>query len=707
MFSMSKRVKVINIAWMLFGLVFAFSATEFFGGGDGTIYNFYNVGDVCEINDIEYNLHDSQEKAHQEMSGEVVLDNGEYIYQIYNIKNENKWNFFCLDLKIIHGADLQTAIFFMKRENSGDINQYEEWRGTLSDGVNLIDVPKNSFNFLKIFIRGDPGSSYYVNDMQLRETAPVFTWKAALRILAIAFAIYGLFTCIFLFIWKKLHLKCRVYRWVEVLQEFYTSVAVRIHESAEKVPLPEKGRRWLRTFLFALMFIYNAFADMQGTYDSKFKYHLVVYVLIILSITSLMLGPKLKKQNWNNALAWSWLALWGIACVSDFLVTKKYRFLGYVMILVVGFFFFAWNNMENRQEIIEDFARAIHIFMGFVVIFCLLFRTETEGMRYSGTSTNPSVFAMYLGVVWAVVLGEVEQGLREQRAVYRMLPYIAEGCAIATFCWKAQALGPMLHMLIVAIVWFLRVICYTKRTKTQRKAILAVLSFLLLLVPLYAATDWGINHIPQKLGKPITFKNDHPVVLRELGTVVRAEDASDSVAAADAVTVDTPAVAKAAAGAAETVDVGVLAGLMDKIAGTRLGQKLESFSISRLLSSRDYYYRAYLRNMNLLGHEKNPKVWGKRRLPHNAFLGIAYRYGVFAVVPYILMMGAVLVRTFRYGRKNVKYAGMPFWICLISILMSMTDNVELPFVWLPWIALYLMMGIVFAEEEQEHGMKTI
>ena len=104
--------------------------------------------------------------------------------------------------------------------------------------------------------------------------------------------------------------------------------------------------------------------------------------------------------------------------------------------------------------------------------------------------------------------------------------------------------------------------------------------------------------------------------------------------------------------------------------------------------------------MNLFGHEKNPKLWGKRRLPHNAFLGIAYRYGVFAVVPYILMLGALLVRTFRYGNKKVKYAGMPFLICLISILMSMTDNVEQPFVWLPWIALYLMMGIVFADEEQ-------
>ena len=102
-----------------------------------------------------------------------------------------------------------------------------------------------------------------------------------------------------------------------------------------------------------------------------------------------------------------------------------------------------------------------------------------------------------------------------------------------------------------------------------------------------------------------------------------------------------------------------------------------------------------MREMNLFGHKENPEMWGKKRLPHNAVLGIAHRYGVFASAPYIIMLIMVIIRTFRYSKKKVPYAAVPFYVCVSSIVMSMADNVEQPFVWLPWIGLYLMMGCVF------------
>lgn len=88
-------------------------------------------------------------------------------------------------------------------------------------------------------------------------------------------------------------------------------------------------------------------------------------------------------------------------------------------------------------------------------------------------------------------------------------------------------------------------------------------------------------------------------------------------------------------------------------------------------------------------------LWGHRRKPHNSILGIAYTYGVFAAVPYIIMLIATIERTFRYSRRNMKYSSVPFYVCLSLIMMSLSDNVEQPFVWLPWIGLYFMMGIVF------------
>ena len=102
--------------------------------------------------------------------------------------------------------------------------------------------------------------------------------------------------------------------------------------------------------------------------------------------------------------------------------------------------------------------------------------------------------------------------------------------------------------------------------------------------------------------------------------------------------------------------------------------------------------------MNLVGHKDRPVMWGHRRQPHNAVLGIAYNYGVFTAVPYLIMLIAVVERTFRYSRRKGQLASVPFYVCTFAILASMADNVEQPFVWLPWMGLYLLMGSVFKEE---------
>lgn len=95
--------------------------------------------------------------------------------------------------------------------------------------------------------------------------------------------------------------------------------------------------------------------------------------------------------------------------------------------------------------------------------------------------------------------------------------------------------------------------------------------------------------------------------------------------------------------------------------------------------------------MNLFGHKENPRMWGRRILPHNAILGIAHRYGIFTSVPYIIMLTMVIVTTYRYSKKKISYAAVPFYVCLSTIVMSMADNVEQPFVWLPWFGLYLII----------------
>ena len=327
----------------------------------------------------------------------------------------------------------------------------------------------------------------------------------------------------------------------------------------------------------------------------------------------------------------------------------------------VRFFIFVWNNMEKSSELIEDFVRAVHIFFVITTVFCLFCRPEAGELRYSGFSKNPSVFALYLGTCWAIVLGELEQRIRKGNKIYKVLPFVAEGCLVMSFCWKSQSACPLLTMVGIAFLWLVKVVRNTRHRETRKGFIAVIISVCIFIVPIYGGLTWGLNNIPESLGTEITFEGEEVEAKINFGNVVYAAEETD------------------------------------RSPQTRLEQKFSSSTLSLILSGRDYYYRTYLRDMNLWGHKERPEMWGGRRLPHNAVLGIAHRYGVFAAVPYILMLLAVVIGTFKYAKKNVKYASIPFFVCVSSIVMSMADNVEQPFIWLPWIGLYLIMGCAFVE----------
>ena len=654
--------------WLLIGCVFSFSLCLMILSGSKTITKFYDVGQVYEIKDTVYKTVNVQEKGHQESSGRVVLDQGHYVYGIGIEKNKNKYNYFCIQIKDSSIDDIEWIIDFRKQKGEKIIKS-DKASYSLHDGMNVIDVPKNSFNTIAIGLYGENGSSVCIEKMQLRETKPVFDGNKALKIMFVSFLIYLFISCIFIFCWRKLGIHFNIYIWIEALQKIYISISKQIRKFACRIPMISRCKNGLIVFLFLLMFLYSVWVEMHQSYFVNFKYHAAVYSVIIFLITILSIESKNEKKSWNNSLVVSWLILWLMACVSDFLIPKNFRFIGFVMIFIVGFFIFVCNNMEKPDEMIRNFVYAIHIFLILTSIFCVICRPETgeiSGIRYSGISKNPSIFALYLATIYAVILGEIEHFIKKGDGMKKLIFYILEGCVTLAFAWKSQSMCPLLCIAGISFIWFVRMSYYTRKQKCRKRLASIIISSVVLMIPAYSFIDWSVKHIPQALGTVVTYEGEEPVAKRQYGMVVYASD------------------------------------LKEEFNKTRLGQKLYRTSLSGILSGRDYYYRTYLREMNLFGHKENPEMWGKKRKPHNAVLGIAHRYGIFASIPYILMLVMVIVRTFRYSNKLVSYAAVPFYVCLSSIVMSMADNVEQPFVWLPWIGLYLMMGIAF---DDEYGMK--
>ena len=80
-------------------------------------------------------------------------------------------------------------------------------------------------------------------------------------------------------------------------------------------------------------------------------------------------------------------------------------------------------------------------------------------------------------------------------------------------------------------------------------------------------------------------------------------------------------------------------------------------SLEKITSMRNLYWAAHLREMNLTGHAYKAKIWGGTRWPHNGVIAMMYRYGIFAGIPYTVMVGCCFFGGWRYLRRNTDSYG--------------------------------------------------
>jgi hypothetical protein len=112
-------------------------------------------------------------------------------------------------------------------------------------------------------------------------------------------------------------------------------------------------------------------------------------------------------------------------------------------------------------------------------------------------------------------------------------------------------------------------------------------------------------------------------------------------------------------------------------------------------------WKHYIRKMNSLGNENRLLVQEKRTMAHNGIIEMAYRYGIFILIPYIALLWICLYRAIQDGGYLVQATALSFGIVM------MTQNIEQPFAHPLWIVFYLGMGIWFKEEDSGRNMEKI
>ena len=400
------------------------------------------------------------------------------------------------------------------------------------------------------------------------------------------------------------------------------------------------NRIYLAAIIIFLMTMLSLYVERKDYYNSHFIEYVILEMLAVIALAGIIAFRKddvLDKRIDSMAVT-CWLCFTIYTLISDILVDKQYRFAEIGIFLVLGFAGLTIIRRGNCKSFFAAGTVATKWFLPFLMLASIIFPMESRVPgRFSGPIDNPSIFALFLCSIWAVLLGCLEHQLFDKADRKTLVITYAEMIATITLMILSQSLTPIIALCIITFIWLFRIVRKKKGTTYAIKSMLAL----------------GLSCV---------------LVLAIITVTIRCAGIGGD---------------------------------------SRIIQKIQAADVSAFLSGRDSYWRRYLSKMNLLGHSKKPFLWDHRILPHNAIIGMMYWYGVPCVIPYILMMMMAVEKSWRLANTGIKYSAVPFYCITSFIIMSMADNVEQPFVWLPWIICYLMMAPVLVMPVEEiDALKT-
>lgn len=495
----------------------------------------------------------------------------------------------------------------------------------LKDGCNDFKIQSGEFTIVELTVIGPEKN--VIDGIQFRESIEEHNLTDALPFILLSLLIYSALSTAAYFLIKK----TRSRRNLDIYKPSTQHLEAKIGRLGEAPSITStvpdsKIVSYVRIFIFIILIINSLAIEMHDVYNTYFRLYICIQLGLVLLLIPLIAGSGYikKDRNYDYSIVSFWAFFSVYTFASDILVDKKYRFSQIAIFVVFVILGFVCTYVNKQEKIICDFQRATQLFLLLLVILSLTLNHEFGSSRYSGPIKNPSIYALYLCSIAAVLIGTLEYQIRIKAHLRKKIITYTELLVVLVLMLLSQSITPFLALITIILCFIFRMIAFYKGKNT------AIVVTIISAIAIVTITVFGLY------------------------TLQKAGYASDSA----------------------------------------IIKKIESANITSILSKRDYYWREYLREMNLFGHGKKPYLWEKRILPHNAIIGMAYMYGVPCIIPYIIMMIMSIEKSFRLADTSLDYAPVPFYCIMSFVLMSIADNVEQPFVWMPWIACYLMIAFI-------------
>lgn len=458
------------------------------------------------------------------------------------------------------------------------------------------------------------------------------------------------------------------------------------------IPIVGKISPKVRHFLITACFMADLVLFCIVRYvllKESYFYNTVCGIFLMLIIAILSLDRTLVRKPWRRSVSIAWFGMCTAFTVSDFFVSKKACGLGIVLAFVFTGVFFVWQNNSRKDLLWKAFKDAVKTTFFLMAIVSFLFRPFFEGGRYAGVFTNPNTFGLYLYVVFAVYMSDLDWNVETGKALRKCLPTYIQLALVIFYLSVSQARTAMIAISSIFFLWIVLRLVMGKRQKKYKNFVKGLVAFILISVVCYPVFYAGVRNLPPLVGHMLIFDED----VLYLSNGEKIEDIGDKVLAES--------------DAFESIDLPEKDIEDNSILGRLIKTLDSSETLNKISTGRITIYKAYMQRLNWQGHKRITLLVNGKKVSHahNNWLQFAYTYGVGSFIFYLIMTVLSIIRSvFFYmtnRRRNATYAFLIPAICVGFVAATMTECLFLPFEIFPAFAYWFAFGDIFEKKIEE------
>ncbi len=623
--------------WLMFGLVLSLSlAFLWYGNGKIKQSAFWSNGEIYNFSSAELRS-GTMTCPYVYEDGAFHVDTGDGSLLLQVQSDVSKWRELILEIKKFNTKKMWWKFSFF--DESGE--WIDDSTSIMVEGENHIPLRINKkISQIQITIFGQSGTTFRIAQAKLCQMKYDFEMRRLLwRTMWLFCAYLAISAIIFLL---------RHWDWyvtIEVIQYGYRLVGDRGGQFFTQ-RLSQGVRDRLRSGLFAI--IYLMMIPLNVWYwngNERMTRYFVLGIAFLMVLIALFSWEKpLKALTWRNLTGKLWLFYCVLLMISDLLVSKEIPYAGFIMLVILGFVFFVWQNAEMYDVFLHNAIRGLVYTLPILVLYCTFFREKKAGFLYNGCFSDRESMALYMMAVCIALFEEINRMMEKENGKRSRM--FLNGLGIFFCIYYIYCARSFLCFLVLGIIFMIWIWPKRKEKDQIRKYGIVLVVLLPVAAIMIGAVRYMDHFVPSALGTDIVYLNEKYEMMSG-GTITGHVIADISI---------------------QIENIGYM--ITDKIT----------------------IWANYIRKLNLFGHHSPLFVFKTRTGAYNAVLEIAYTYGIFCIIPYLLFLvhgSGKLVKE----RKFLAMAGViAFWVfCMIS-------NLEKMFLQPIWLIFYLQLGCCFNDK---------